>query len=128
MTGGTTNATEIRIQRKNTLAFIKADPISLVLSRSDRIPNGKGGFTIGPPAPLPPQEVRLIPGDYKLRERETEAGTLVQPTHVLLGMHDANFRRFDRFTYDGSEYVLLWVYENPVYELKAEVLTLRRVP
>lgn len=121
-------ALEAQVQRRLTLAFIAADPKSISIVRKVKEPNGSGGFrwVHDSAAPdLPPQEMRLIPANRQLQERETPLGTKVSADMTLMAAHDADLKRFDEFVDQGITYQVLWVHEKRVYETKAEVLTLR---
>ena len=118
------NATEARIQRKLTLAFIASDSASFTLVPTTYASNGSGGRKrVDSPARLP-QSMRLIPQSGTVgTERETLDGMVVQPTYVLLGEWNAGMARGDRFTYGGTRYEVVWVHENRNYETKGEVIT-----
>lgn len=66
---------EIRAQRKNTHAFILADPstISLTPSAETKLPSGGVGIANGAPRPI--QTFRLIPTSHTERPRRSVTGT-----------------------------------------------------
>jgi hypothetical protein len=121
------SALETKVQRRLTTEFIKADPKQVTLLRKVKVPNGSGGFNWqnDPASPLPPQMMRLIPANRQLQERETSTGTKVTADMTLMAEYDANLKRFDELTDQGITYQVIWVYEKRVYEVKAEVVTLR---
>lgn len=127
-TGSYIDPAELRVQRRLSTAFINADKKEIVLERSERTANDTGGFTDGPPDPLPAQDMRLIPSNRQLPERELEDGSWAQPTHVLMAHWDSDMQRYDKFTDDGQVYVIVWVYEKHAYSRKADVKHMRAAP
>ena len=116
---------EARIQRNLTAEFINADKVPVEITRRERISNGTGGFRLGPPSAIPPQEGRLIPSQYQLPDRETANGTIASPGSLLLLPYDADVKRFDEFTVGQFSFQVVWVYEKRDYETKCELVTLR---
>lgn len=119
-------ASELKVLRRNTKAFIDADDRSVVLLRPTRVPNGTGGTRPGPAAPLAAQTMRLLPQDASSStERRMADGTVVLPTWVLLGTHDADMKRGDTFVMpDGTTTAeVVYVHEKKAYEVKGEVAT-----
>lgn len=117
-------AAELAIQRQLTAAFIKADYLVVVLNRAVWTSDGAGGEVKGPPTPLPPQRMRLIPlgsaGDG-VQERVTANGEAVTPSYKLLGLYDCDMDRWDEFVVDGRRYEVVFISENRQYEVKGEV-------
>ncbi len=97
---------ELEIQRKNTKYFLDADPAPLVLFRSVRVRTDAGGYKDGPFAGIggPPQIFRLIPANDRMPEIKAPNGRLVTPVYTLLGEHDADVRRWDRFEFNTVWY------------------------
>lgn len=118
------SAAELRILRFNTVAFIEADPRTVVLTRYPRVPNGAGGSRPGTPAPQPAQVMRVIPVESsRAVERVSVDGATVTPSWVLMGRWDANMKRGDRFPLqDGTTGELVYVHEKHDYEMKGEVV------
>jgi hypothetical protein len=113
---------ELRAQRANTVAFIKADSFTVVLERSVWASDGAGGTVKGDPAPLPAQVMRLIPlRDVGSVQRTTADGQAVEPTYALLGSYDADMERWDTFLLDDVEYEVVFVNQSRQYETKGEV-------
>lgn len=118
-------AIELRVLRRNTEAFIDADPREITLMRAASVPTGTGGARPGVAAPLATQTLRLIPqAESTSTERRLPDGSVVIPTWVLLGMHTANMQRGDTFTLpDGvTTGVVVYVHEKRDYEVKGEVI------
>lgn len=98
-------ATELALQRKNTKAFIDADPVSIRLQRAERIPTPDGGHRKNADAPpLDPQTFRLIPVSDQMPTIQTPDGFSRTPTYVLLGEHDADMEIWDKFELNGHKY------------------------
>lgn len=116
-----TNASELNLQRKQTLAFIKADYARIVLYRSEWVSDGEGGVTPQAPEPLAAQTMRMIPRQDTSTQISTADGEMVTPQYVLLGRWDADIQRWDEFTLDDNRYQVVSVAENRQYETKAEV-------
>lgn len=114
---------ELKAQRRQTDAFIKANPTSVILSRAESVPNGAGGFRQGAPSALTPQEFRFIePGaSYGQGEAQLLDGEMVRVDWILLGRYDADLKRGDWFYKDGIKYEVVTVRSTGNYEVKAEV-------
>ena len=112
---------ELAVQRLLTKAFLDADYMVVTLYRSSVTDDGAGGTVTGPPAPLPPQRLRLIPLGDGAQERMTTNGTSVTPSYMLLGLYDADMQRGDEFTVGGRRYQIVFLNENQQYEKKGEV-------
>lgn len=110
--------------RMNTVAFIEADPREIVLYRPTRTATGTGGTRAGGWAPQPVQTLRVLPQDGSTStERRLPDGSVVRPTWVLLGRHDANMKRGDAFDLpDGSVGEVVYVHEKDAYQRKGEVI------
>jgi hypothetical protein len=115
---------ELKLQRKNTDAFIKADPYVITLVRRVRFQNAAGGITKGDTRILPAQVFRLLPQEDGATERVNAEGERATPEYMLLGRYDVDMQRFDVFEYDGRRYQVVWISENRQYEIKGEVVHL----
>lgn len=116
-------ATEARVQKALTDAFIAADVSTITLIPAEFVSNGSGGRKRNDlPARLP-QSMRLIPQDANAAERETLDGSVVQPNYMLLGVWNAAMTRGDRFTNSGTRYEVVYVHEKRDYQTKGEVIT-----
>lgn len=93
-----------RLHRNVTAWFIRQRPSEITLKRRPKIDDGKGGFIWGPSADLPPQTMRKV-ASFRLSavtERTSADGSIIIPTAALIGMGDADIRRYDRFFLDGK--------------------------
>lgn len=113
---------ELAVQRKITNYFIRADGEDFVLERPAFVSDGAGGHTRGPSAPLPPQLMRLVPLQDGATAQLTADGEMVEPSYMLVGLHDADMERWDTFTTDTGRYEVVSVNLNRQYECKGEVV------
>lgn len=115
---------ELHFNRLNTQAFIKADPISLVLQTrgSVRTPSGAVAHEAG--APRPEQTFKLImqsPAGNSIEQRLPD-GTERQVDFVLLGEWDAQVDVGDWWEDDaGRRYEVRAVIPRNGYETRAVV-------
>lgn len=117
---------ELAIQRSLTKEFVQADNLEVVLYRRSGSGDGAGGTVYGPPVPLAPQVMRLIPQQSGVPERLTANGVAVTPSYALLGTYEADMERGDTFTLDTGRYEVVFVNANRQYEVKGEVAYLGR--
>lgn len=100
------NPTALLALRRNLDAFIRADPVTLVLQRPNKIQTSAGGVITSDPAPLPPQQFRLAP--FKRRQsndiQNTQDGYLRLGEYVLVGRHNADVEKGDTFEYNNLIY------------------------
>lgn len=87
---------ELEMNRKNSRAFILADPMSLVLHRVTRVRSGDGGYT-DTRLPLPGQIFRLIPQQDSVEDVKTPSGRIVKPRFVIMGEWNCDLLRNDMF-------------------------------
>jgi hypothetical protein len=121
------NSAELRANRRNTKAFIAADPVELVLYRQE-IKRTSGGnlAKVGEPVPLAPQTFRMLPQGSAQADVRNTSGKLAPQTYVLMGEWDADMARDDTFTHNGVDYTLEGIIgpehsDDSVYERKAPV-------
>lgn len=111
------------VMRKQTRDFIAANPLSVILSRADSVPDGAGGLTTPLPMNRPVQIMRVIQQGTEMPVRRSVDGEELQPEFVLLGEHDADIRRGDWFFINGIKYEVFWVRPDRRYETWAEVVS-----
>lgn len=117
------NPVELEAQRLQTDAFIRADPIGIILWRREKVPNGSGGFMLAPAQELPSQQFKLVPQNRQLEERQTVDGVVVRPDNVLIGYHNADIQRGDWFTNaTGHRFEVVYVHEKRDYEVRADLV------
>lgn len=114
---------ELRMQRKQTLAFIIANPTSIILSRVDVVRDPSGGYVRSPPFSLPAQQMRLDPvATSTSAVRRTVDGIEVEVEFQLIAHYTADIRRGDWFYREGIKYEVVFVdITKADYETQAEV-------
>jgi len=111
---------ELAAQRAATKWYVDADAFDCVLIRATEVSNGAGGY-IMQDVPLNQQRLRMNPLQDATTERVTPDGRKLRPAYMLIGYHDADVERLDRFFKDGREYEIVFLVENQQYQVKAEV-------
>lgn len=124
------DSTELDFMRINTKAFIDADPISLQLKHRQKMRTDAGGYTSSYVNAVGTDIFRLIAQVDVMTEIQTPDGMQLIPTYVLLGTYDCDMRRWDKFTLNNVEFIIV----SPVrpdfrtsdywYERKADVARL----
>jgi hypothetical protein len=115
---------ELKVQRKLTVAFLRADAREITLERRTRTPDGAGGSVRGPAVSQSAQRFRLLPQEDGATARTTAEGETATPECMVLGRWDANMERFDEFVSDGRRYQIVFISENRQYETKGEAIYL----
>lgn len=110
---------------RQTQAFIEVRPIEIIIERTKRVPDGRGGFTLepAPGSPLPPQRVRKV-GSARIGatvERVTSDGKTVIPSSTLIAFPNADIQRYDKFVLEGITHEVVDVSILPEWRLSAEV-------
>lgn len=98
---------ELVARRRLVDAFIKADPVTVVLSRQgDKIQSAAGGHTRPDPSDLDPQQVAIIPGKRRWDSGlvNSEAGDIPVADYYILGRHTLDIRADDEFTWLANGY------------------------
>lgn len=114
---------ELRIQKRNTQAFIDADVEVIVITpRSTRVPDGAGGWRDGTGAPLPPVRVRIVPINRIQETLFPAEGQIDAPKFVLVAMPDTDIQRYDTFVWRGDVWKVDRIHNKPDYELKADLV------
>lgn len=118
---------ELEYQRKNTKAFIDADPIEVNLIERIRTATGAGGWKFTGEVPRNPQIMRLLPQSDIMGQVQTPDGIQLTPGYVLLGEHSALMQRWDVFELNTIKFMVVSpvrpdvrLYTN-AYERKADV-------
>lgn len=109
--------------RRQISALISEDPVDIVLIRSEDIPDGAGGFRTGPPTPLAPQRVTILPFKRRMSELviATEMGDVIDYPYAVVGMYNLDIKRDDEFTWNGEHFVVHAI------DVKTEVRTTAQV-
>lgn len=96
---------EVAIHRRNTTAFIAADPVTLVFEHYKKEQTPGGGYKIVADGSVS-LRVRLIPATESGEQVDTTSGKTIKLVYTVLAEWNADVRQRDRFTRDGEEYVL----------------------
>lgn len=118
---------EVRINRRVTEQFIKADPVVLELQGHTLVKKAGGGRKLEPnEGKKSAQMFRLIPQTDVQPSVQTPDGIQLTPTFVLLGRFDADLNRWDTFELNGHSYQVVSTVrpEHSImnrYEVKADV-------
>lgn len=117
---------ETTIQRKNTRAFIDANPVTLVLSTRARVRTPTGGERLQNAGTLAPQQFRLIDlggstGGLSVPTVDVD-GTDRRVEMVLYGNWDAIVPLNSTFTYGGSNYRVVGLGTPRSYDVRGLVI------
>jgi len=101
------NASELRMRRRNVKAFIKADPVEIVISRPQ--PPTKtpaGGMLPSAPRDMPSQEARIVLNKRRYFNGiiDTEAGDIPHTDYLLVAEHTKDFQVDDQFVWLDEHY------------------------
>ena len=119
---------EVTALRSQTKAFIDKDPSTIALIAVTQTSDGKGGKKRSwPVANIKLGQVfRLIPRSStndRVRQVNGSDGKLSVVEFVLLGEHDSDMERFDRFSLDGEEYEIADIHRSTSdYQRKGDVI------
>lgn len=114
---------ELEIQKRQTQAFIDADPETVVFTPGEeRVSDGAGGWTVKKGTPRDPQVVRMIPTATDNDVIQSPEGRRVDIQYTVLGMPEATFERGDTFTWRGQEWKVDYLHQKPDYERKGDVV------
>lgn len=120
-------AVELASQRKNTLAFIKANPLTLQLIPRSKVTDGGGSRWVkgNPRAPqtfrLIDQSTARIPTTVIVR---TSDGQERVAEFMLLGEHDSTVELWDIWEDAGKTYEVAQLFPHNGYETRAAVVRL----
>jgi hypothetical protein len=119
---------ELLINRRNTIAFIEADPVLVTFVLRKKKTDGAGGFKWvddTEASPRDPQVMRLIPQNDIMPVIQTVDGFQRQPSYVLLGRWDAVMNVWDYFTVNGQKFQIVSpirpLHTDNAYERKGDV-------
>lgn len=117
------NRIENLVEKRQTTAYIRAEPVLLVLKRPSLVKTGAGGLRQGTPTPLPPQKVRLIPFKRRLTKltRDTPEGDIINLPYVLMGFWDMNIKVGDEFEYEDGQYKVESIEPNRAFRTLANI-------
>ena len=117
-------AEELRTQRKNTKAFIDADPLRLTLTPRGSVRTSSGAYAQEAQPERPLQTFKLImqsPAGSSIEQR-TEDGTERQVDYILLGEWDAEVQPGDYWNDEsGQRWEVKAIVPRNGYETRAVV-------
>lgn len=93
--------------RKNLDAFIRADPVTITLIRSQKLKSAAGGYTKGLPQDITPQQFRLVTFQrrlYSFTNTGQVSGYVPVLKYVLIGRYNCDIQRDDEFYLNGNHY------------------------
>jgi hypothetical protein len=95
---------EIKVRRRNLVAYIAADPVQVILTRYPRIDDGAGGWIKGAAVIVPAQTMRLIPYKRRLSKLTdmVTPGEIPNVQYSLIARYDADVERYDEFELNGE--------------------------
>ena len=98
-----TRAAELKVMRRIVGAFIAADEIEIVLTRTSKPATTNGSWIEGTEQDLDPQLFRVVPFKRRLvhQEADTQDGAIPIEPYVLVGRPNVDVQRDDEFTYAG---------------------------
>lgn len=101
------NPVEVLVQRRQTEAYLKAEPQMIALSRpTPKVKTAAGGKVDGVADTLDPQMFRVVPFKRRVTESESNIveGTVTVSTYVLVGRWDADVKKDDEFVLPDGRY------------------------
>lgn len=117
------NPTELAVDRRNTAAFIAADPTVILLTPRVRTKTGTGGYTWTEQPPRRPQTFKIVESNSRARtDVRVIGGVSHQVEFTLLGHWDAVIGENDIFTHEGAEWEVLALDYFNGYEQRASVV------
>ena len=108
------NRAELIMRRRNVLAFIKADPVSIVLNRpSAPVKTESGGYVrTAPGVSLTAQQARIVQNKRRFNPGlvNSEAGEIPDTDYLLIATHDKDVQPNDTFEWRGENYTIVAIY------------------
>lgn len=102
------------MRRRNVDAFIKADPVSLTVTRPGTISTtAAGGRVRNAPTTLSPQQARIVQNKRRYNPGivNGEAGSIPHTDYLLIARYNANFEENDEFVWQGETYRIVGINE-----------------
>lgn len=103
------NRAELVVRRRLVKAFIDADPVDIVLTRTSKVATRGAGFKQGTPRDLDPLRGRIVP----TKRRWTDPFVVIQPGDVIrypflfFCRFDADIEKNDEFEWNGEYFVIV---------------------
>lgn len=99
-----TNAIELKMMRRSLSAFIRAEEVPIVFTRTVKTETTNGSWTENDaPLSLDPQMFRVVPFKRRLvhQEADTQDGAIPVISYVLVGRPGVDVQRDDEFELQG---------------------------
>lgn len=120
------NTSELRINRRNTLAFIQARPLALSLIPQQRTKTASGGFVYLPMPPRAEQTFRLIEQASAYGNNpgllQASDGKQRRVQFQLLGTWDSTIAVYDYWVMGGLRYEVVELLPFNNYERRGQVV------
>lgn len=101
--------TDISIGENLTRQFIDEEPVDVIMIRRTKTPTSAGGYKWTNPVPQAKQTMRKLRAKAEGARRVTSDGKVIVPSAILVGVLDANIRRFDLVGIDDVTHEVVWV-------------------
>lgn len=118
------NLAELVMRRRNVRAFIKADPVNIIVSRSQgKEKTAAGGWVSKPNIDLPSQEARIVLNKrrYNPGVINSEAGQIVETDYLLIAEYTRDFKVDDTFVWLDNHYVIIGIHTNRQESILASI-------
>ena len=127
-----TNAAELVLQRRQTMAMIGAAPLTVKLRRRTLTRNDRGGLDDGGVIELPEQTFRILhapPRRRRLENNPPDESIVEYPyaKDYLMGRWDADIKKDDEFDAEGVIHKVTYVFIYRDYEIIANIETLDQI-
>lgn len=100
------NPAERLMRRRNMRQYIAEDLVKVAFIREVKTETSAGGWTVEDAPPLAPQSARIVPAKrrYGNTHVNTESGQIPSWPYILVGYHDMNIAKDDKFFWQGDLY------------------------
>lgn len=112
---------ELNVQRRMTTAFIRTQPVEIVLKPRELREQPSGGTKWADLEPRPSQTLRLVEPSNPARPIRTADGIEREVEFMLLGEHTADIGVYDVFEHAGGRWEVIFLYHFNGWERRAEV-------
>jgi hypothetical protein len=107
-----------------TRTFVEQNPVDIIVQRTPKVSDGKGGHRNGTPVDLPVQTVRKVGSSRITADKTftTSDGLLVVPSATLIGLPDLDFQNGDQFTIGTTKFEIVGVDRDPPWRVQCAVV------
>lgn len=119
---------ELRVERRNTTAYIARAPITVTLVKSSKVRQAGGGWKYVDGDPKAPQTVTLILQTAGALSNDVAPlaagdGRNLTLNYIMVGEWNADIEEGDKFTLNGREARVQYLLPYNGYEVRAAVVT-----